>query len=134
MGAANDKKVLGLKTLIAEKKEKLEKAKFVPITNCSIEFEGVRSNIQVLSKDQLTLLLIRLNAYWLSMIDLGIHECPISGYDLRDWITDVKLRVKVLNIKKEEENLRALERKLETLLSDDKKTELELSSIEALLK
>lgn len=134
MGAANDKKILGLKTLIAEKKEKLEKAKFVPITNCSIEFEGVRSNIQVLGKDQLTLLLIRLNAYRLSMVDLGIDECPISGYDLKDWITDIKLRVKVLDLKKEEESLKALERKLETLLSDDKKTELELSSIASMLK
>jgi len=66
--------------------------------------------------------------------DLDIKVCNISGYTVQDWITDIKSRIDVLAQKIEEDNLKALEKKLETLLSDDKRTSLELDSIEALLK
>jgi hypothetical protein len=133
MGSANDKKILALRAKIEEKKNKIEKTKFVPITNCSIELDGIRHNIQVLSKDQLTFLLIKLNSYFLSMIDLESNyktvSCNISGYSIKEWLTDIKLKLDVLSQKNEEANLKALENKLNTLLSEDKKTEIELESI-----
>jgi uncharacterized membrane protein len=67
----NDKRILDLKKKIETKKESLNKVtKFLPITNCSIESEGNRYNIQVLSKEQLIQLLVKLNSLYLSYHDL----------------------------------------------------------------
>lgn len=46
---------------------------------------------------------------------------------------DVKKRIVMLKSKETERELKAAENKLNTLLSEDKKTELEIDSIEALL-
>lgn len=78
--------------------------------------------------------MVRLNSYRMSAADLGLDKFEISGYDLNDWITDVKARLEVIATKIEENNLKAMEAKLDKLLSEDKKTELELDSIAELLK
>ena len=44
-----------------------------------------------------------------------------------------KMKIAVLAQKEEEASLRAMEGKLNALLSDDKKTELELTAIESML-
>ena len=45
----NDELILQLKKQIEDKKKALRATeKFTPITNCSIELDGVRQNIQVL--------------------------------------------------------------------------------------
>jgi hypothetical protein len=133
MGTANDKKVLELKAKIQEKRDKFEKVKFTSLTNCSLELDGVRNNILIMDKDFLTLLLIKLNSYRMSMVDLGVEELNIGGYAIQDWISDIQLKLKVIAQKSEEEKLKILEKKLGTLLSEDKKTELELTSIASLL-
>ena len=46
----------------------------------------------------------------------------------------MKARLEVIATKREENNLKAMETKLDKLLSEDKKTELELDSIAELLK
>lgn len=130
----NDDKIIALKDQIAIKKRELAKSiKFVPVTNCSIEFEGTRSNIQTLNKDQLIILAVKLNSYKLSADDLKI-EYVVSGYKVSDWLTDIMSRVAILERKEEETKLKTMESKLDTLLSSEKKTELEVSEIEALLK
>lgn len=133
--AKNDEKILGLKAQIAAKKAQIGKAKrFSPITNCSLELDGVRYNIQVLTKDQLTFTLVRLNSYRLSAKDLAIDDFSLSGYLVTEWISDIKQRIDALNIRENEAALREMEAKLDRLLSDEKKTELEIDEIEALLK
>jgi hypothetical protein len=131
--AANDKKILDLKNTIATKKSKIKSIKFVPSTNCSLDFDGTRFNIHTLSADALTLLLIKLNSLVLSMNDLKISSLIISGYSVQSWITDIKVKLEIIAQKEEENNLKALESKLSTLLSNDKRTELELEAIEKLL-
>ncbi len=131
----NDQRILELKKLIETKKEQLGKSlRFTPLTNCSLELEGERYNINVLSKEQLTMLMIRLNMYRLSAKDLSIASIEFSGYDVLDWITDIKAKIEILSRKDEERNLKAMEDKLVKLLSDGKKVELELNEIESLLK
>jgi hypothetical protein len=132
----NDQRILELKKQIEIKKEKLKQSeRFSPITNLSIEFEGDRYNLNVLQKQELINLLIRLNIYLISAKDLGIEtEYIISGYKLEDWITDIKAKMDILSRKDEERNLKALEDKLTKLLSEDKKVELELNEIADLLK
>jgi hypothetical protein len=135
MGNANDTKILELKAQIKEKKNKLKKLKkFVPITNCSIEVDTVRYNLQVLNKEQLITLLVKLNSIRLSVVDLELEEYFISGYKIEDWISDIKSRLEILSLKEEENKLLVLENKLHTLLSTDKKVELEIDSIESMLK
>jgi hypothetical protein len=136
MSNLNDKKIMELKKQIAEKKVKLEGInRFVPITNCSIELDGQRYNLQVLQKDQIVELMVRVNLYLMSAKDLELLEIyTISGYKPEDWIIDLKARLDILSKKDEERKLKAMEEKLDRLLSDEKKTELELDEIESLLK
>jgi hypothetical protein len=130
---ANDKKILDLKNTLATKKLKIKSTKFIPSTNCSLDLDGTRFNIHTLGPDALTLLLIKLNALVLSMNDLKISSLTISGYSILSWIADIKTKLEIIAQKEEENNLKGLESKLSTLLSSDKRTELELEAIEKLL-
>jgi hypothetical protein len=136
MGNQNDVKIMELKTQIREKKNKLKKQKrFNPVTNCSIEIDGFRYNLQVLTKDQLISLLVKINSYKMSALDLKlVDDYLISGYKTDEWITDIKLKLDIISYREEESKLLVLENKLHTLLSNDKKVELEIDSIESMLK
>lgn len=132
----NDDRILELKKQVEDKKKEIasKKTRFVPVTNCILEMDGSTLNLNVLSESALFFLMVRLNSYRMSAADLGLDKFEISGYDLNDWITDVKARLEVIATKIEENNLKAMEAKLDKLLSEDKKTELELDSIAELLK
>lgn len=132
----NDKKILELKKQISDKKRSLStEARFIPITNCSIELRGDRCNINVLTKEQLVLLMIELNLYTMSAKDLGlVKPVDISGYVIDDWIADIRAKLYVIAYKDEENKLKIMESKLDKLLSNEKKTELEIDEIAELLK
>ena len=132
----NDEKIIVLKKQIEEKKAKINKSqRFMPITNCSIEVDGVRHNIQVLTKDQIISLLVKLNSYAMSADELGILlDYNISGFNVMDWIKDLESKLEFLSRKEEENKLKVMESKLDQLLSNEKKTELELDEIENMLK
>ena len=127
----NDDKIMELKAQIKEKKAKLKSLKkFTPVTNCSLEFDGIRYNLHVLSKDTTIPLLVKLNMHRLSAVDLGIlDDYVISGYKIEEWIADIKAKLDFLSQKEEESKLQMLENKLTALLSLDKKVELELDEI-----
>ena len=96
--------------------------------------DGITINLNVCSDDALVLLLIRLNSYLMSAVDLGMSDFEISGYSITAWIKDIKSKLEVSSLKKEEADLKKMEGKLDKLLSDDKKTELEIDEIANLLK
>lgn len=129
----NDERVLQLKKIIDDKKAELKSVKrFTPITNCVLDLEGQKYNLNVLQLADLKLLLIKLNMYLISAKDLGI-KFEIAGYNIAEWITDIKSKIEIFEHKKKESELKALETKLDKMLSDEKKTELELDEITALL-
>lgn len=129
----NDERVLQLKKVIGEKKAELKSVKrFTPITNCVLDLEGQKYNLNVLQLADLRLLLVRLNMYLISAKDLGI-KLEIAGYNIDEWITDIKSKIEIFEYKKKESELKTLEAKLDKMLSDEKKTELELDEIAALL-
>jgi len=132
----NDDKILKLKKQIDEKKINIGKSrKFTPVTNCSIELDGVRHNIQVLSKDQIVSLVVKLNSYAMAAKELDLLEqYNINGYNVNDWIADLKAKYDFINRRDEEQKLKAMESKLDLLLSNEKKVEIEINEIEALLK
>lgn len=130
----NDIKILKLKEQIAKKKEELKDIeRFSPVTNCSIELEGVRYNLNVLPKDQLQFLAIKLQSFKSAAEVLKV-KLDISGFYVGDWIDDILSKLKILNIKEEKANLKQMESKLDRLLSNEKKVELEINEIEELLK
>ena len=132
----NDDRILELKKQIDTKKKSISerKIRFSPETNCVLNMDGMTININVCSDDALLLLLIRLNSYLMSAVDLGMNDFEISGYSVTAWINDIKSKLEVSGLKKEESDLKKMESKLDKLLSDDKKTELEIDEIAAMLK
>lgn len=138
MTQKNDERILELKKQIADKKENLGKEKrFVPVTTCMLELFGREINLHTItSVKDINKVLIELNMYSMSGGDLGIDEdeIEISGFKLSEWIRDVDMKRDSLIYKSERAKLKKLNDQLYKLLSDDKKTELEIDSIEALLK
>ena len=131
----NDERILLLRKQIEAKKEKLGKSKrFSPITNCHIEIEGKRYNLHSLNKVELVRLQVILNMYRLSVVDLGLESFETSGYELSDWMEDIKSRLEILSRAEEEKSLKRMEKKLSDLLSERKKVELELDEMESMLK
>ena len=132
----NDEKIIKLKQQIEEKRNKLGNLKrFTPITNCILELDGITTNIQILPKEKLALLLVKLNLYKMSMEDLNMSfdKIMISGYDIRDWIIDILAKIDIISYKEEEQKLKTMESKLVELLSKEKKTELAIDEIEKML-
>lgn len=136
MNANNDNRIIELKKQIETKRKQLSEKtnRFSPETNCILEFKGTTYNINACSAEMLTLLLVELNMYIMSAADLGVALPVLSGYPIEIWMTDIKNKISVLSVKQEESNLRKMEVKLDKLLSDDKKTELELDEIASLLR
>ena len=132
----NDDRILELKKQIGAKKKSISerKVKFIPETNCVLNMDRMTINLNVCSDDALLLLLIRLNSYLMSAKDLNMADFEISGYSVTAWIKDIKSKLEVSGLKKEESDLKKMESKLDKLLSDDKKTELEIDEIAALLR
>lgn len=132
----NDDRILELKKQIEDKRKAIseKKIRFVPETNCILNMDGMTINLNVCSDDALVLLLIRLNSYLMSAVDLGMPDFEISGYSVTDWIKDIKSKLEVSGLKREEADLKKMESKLDKLLSDDKKTEIEIDEIASLLR
>lgn len=136
MAQKNDDRIMQLKEQIEKKREELaasNTSRFIPITNCLLVIDKTTYNLHV---DSSELLLIKLNSMRLSAKDLGIdtNKLMISGYSLDNWITDVKNNLSIQNYRTEKKKLDYLEKQLTALLSDDKQTELQIDSLEELLK
>jgi hypothetical protein len=130
MSEKNDSVILDLKKKIEEKKALLKKAeKFNPVTNCSLSLRGQVYNLNVLTAESLAVLVCDLNAIRMSAIEMAMHDLTISGYHINEWIRDGSDRLTILRRKEEEAKLRALETKLDTLMSEDKRAEIELDKI-----
>lgn len=132
----NDDRILELKKQIEEKKTALaeKNVRFSPETNCILILDGATYNLNVLNDESLTFLKIKLYTYKKAVAEMKITDFKISGYSLDDWISDINKKLETHEVKQKQNELKAMEAKLDKLLSDDKKTELELDDIAALLK
>lgn len=131
MATQNDEVILGLKKEIEEKKKLLNKeSKFNPITNCSILLDGSRYNIHALNKEGILLLIAKLKSLETALKAVMPEEkLVIEGYGVEDWLTDLRAKFEILNVSNEKTRLQKLEQKLHTLLSIDKKVELEIEDL-----
>lgn len=137
MAVKNDERILELKKQIEEKKNELGKQpRFTPVTTCLFNREGCRVNIHTLtSVKDINSLLVFFNTYAMSAKDLDIDcaEVELDGFSVLDWMEDLKSKKAVVEYSTKKEQLTALEKKLDKLLSDDKKTELEIEAIADLI-
>ena len=131
----NDDRILVLKKLIEEKKKALleRKVRFTPVTNCILTLGQQTYNLNVCDEDVLTMLMVRLNLYLMSAKELDVTLPKFNDYDIKVWIDDIKNKLEVLSYKKEEKELKANQEKLDKLLSDEKRVELEIDEIATML-
>lgn len=127
----NDDRILELKKQIETKKKDLSgrKVRFLPETNCVLDLDGNKYNLNVLDDGALMFLMLKLNLYNMSADNLKMPHPILSGYPVDLWINDIKSKLAVAGMKREEADLKKMEAKLDKLLSDDKKTELEINEI-----
>lgn len=133
----NDEKILALKKTIEKRKEELgKKEPFAPLTSCSLDFEGTRYNLHAINDmNTLAYIMCKLHALEMAATDLEIDSSMLvlSGFSVSDWMHDLKAKTALVKRQTKENELKAFEKKLDALLSADKKTELEIDSIAELL-
>lgn len=137
MATKNDAMILVLQDKIAKKKDKITNpGKFVPVTTCIFNLYGEKVNIHTLDITQLSQWLITFKM----MIDtsktidgMSIEDVMIDGYNVSEWYNDLLLKYQIIKYDNEMKELRVLENKLSKMLSSDKKVELELAEIAALI-
>lgn len=138
MSIKNDERILMLKKQIDEKKQGLGKQpRFSPITTCIFTaLNGNKVNIHALtSVKDINALLVFFNMYVISANELGLDcgDVTFDGFSVMDWMEDLRSKKEVIEYTSQKEQLTTLEKKLEKLLSDDKKTELEIEAIANLI-
>lgn len=133
----NDDRILTLKKQIDEKKKELGKQpRFSPVTTCMFNYNGNRVNIHTLtSVKDINAMLVYFNIYAMSAkdLDIDLEDVRCDGFSVSDWMEDLNAKKTVVEYTEKKAQLTALEKKLDKLLSDDKKTELEIDAIADLL-
>ena len=137
MSTKNDEMILQLKKKVEEQKAELAKLPRTLQSETSTVFrtDAENLNLRVMSVEQLKLLKVKLHAYAMSAIDLeiGIDEVVISGFSIDKWMHDIDMQVSVLTRVEKEKKLKETEAALNRMLSDDKRTELELQELAKML-
>lgn len=122
---SNDKIILNLKKEIESQKAAISKAaKFIPITNLTLKIYGELWNFNVCSIDDF----YHLRATLQSLLNIGT-DYKISGYKLSEWLEDINAKITIKMINEEKAILTSREKRLEALLSNEAKVNLELQSI-----
>lgn len=137
MSTKNDEMILQLKKKVEEQKAELAKLPRTLQSETSTVFrtDAENLNLRVMSVEQLKLLKVKLHAYVMSAIDLeiGIDEVIVSGFSIDKWMHDIDMQISVLTRVEKEKKLKETEATLNRLLSDDKRTELELQELAKML-
>ena len=137
MATKNDERIIELKKIIEKKREELNNmhSRFSPKTTCILEIDGETYNLNV-STQNLAYLLVKINALIKSAesLNMSAEEVTISGFSLADWFDDIKSKKDSIDYREKKRELSIIENKLNSLLSNDKQTELQIDSLEALLK
>lgn len=139
-----DERVVKLMAEVKSRRAKVAKLQKPSwLTSCSLELPGRdRLNIQVCTdlyhlSFAAGILMNIVQTTQAGEEALGLKlKSPImwQNYPIDDWISDIRLRVQVIQIKSEQDKLAALEEKLKTVTSEDQRREMALDEIEKDLK
>lgn len=134
----NDDKILILKEQIENKKKALGKQpRFSPTTTCVFTYNNSKINIHTLSSiKEIDMMIVYFNIYIMSAKDLRIdcNNVCFDGFSVLDWIEDLNSKKRMIEYNEKKQQLNMLEKKLDKLLSDEKKTELEIDAIASLIE
>lgn len=130
----NDEKIIELRDKIEKKKAELHSCRFVPVSNCIFEFDGIKWNINVMSFDELILMACKFYQIKSAIADLRLPDVILSSNNIGVLLEDILLRIRSLSVAKEKKSLQEMENKLTLLLSREKQTELEIRKFEDILK
>jgi hypothetical protein len=134
-----DAKVLKLMEEVKKRRERVGSLKKPQWnTSCSLQLPGHdRLNIQVCSDLSLLAFVCGTLNRMSQDITAAAKELDVQiepkwqNYAIQDWISDIKLRVRITQIKTEQDKLSALETKLKGLTSEDQRRKMALEEIEA---
>ena len=133
MSTKNDEMILQLKKKVEEQKTELAKLPRTLQSETSTVFrqDAENLNLRVMSIEQLKLLKVKLHAYTMAAADLEMEqdEVVISGFSIDKWMHDIDMQISVLTRTEKEKKLKETEATLNRMLSDDKRTELELQEL-----
>ena len=138
----HDKTVKFLMNEVKQKRKDLgTKKRFIPVTNAKFMFDNeTYMNLNVESNPYnyaraLAFLLMRQNYYNNACKQLGLAPDKFlwGGYTVKEWQTDFKARVEILDWKSRKSKLDSIEKRLEALLSEEGKTAAALDDITSLL-
>ena len=136
MATKNDERIIELKKIIEKKREELNNmhSRFAPKTNCILQLDGETYNLNV-STQNLAYLLVKINALIKSAesLNLSAEYITISGFSLAEWFDDIKSKKDSIDYRDKKRELATIENKLNSLLSSDKQTELQIDNLELLL-
>jgi len=140
MSSEKDKLVDELFEIIQKKKEEIKKIEKPDWkTNCSFVSPLLPTsqprNLRVLTDiSELTAMvsdLLVVKDYNSKAAEILDVDATINwnGSTIEDWISDIKTRVSIVNIAKKKKELDALEKRLDKLVSKEKREEMELAAI-----
>ena len=125
--------ILQLKKKVEEQKTELAKLPRTLQSETSTVFrqDAENLNLRVMSIEQLKLLKVKLHTYIMAATDLEMEqdEVVISGFSIDKWMHDIDMQISVLTRVEKEKKLKETEATLNRMLSDDKRTELELQEL-----
>jgi len=138
-----DQAVMKLLEKIKEKESKLNlpKKRTQWKTNCTLKHEEHKTtNIQTIRDFSVlidicaALLLVKKNTKEASETLGLVFKNDYLGYPIDDWIYDLKTRVNMLKLEEEKKEIKRLNDRINNLVSEDQRRELELKEIENILK
>ena len=141
MAKKNDNLVVELLKKVEEKKAQIKKIKNPDFkTNLSLPIDGTntRVNLNVANLELLFRILVDLE----TRVEMSesvskkydvVFENAWHGYTLEDWRDDVVLKIRQKQAQRQVDELKVVETKLNGLMSEDKRTNLELEKLSTLL-
>ena len=128
----NDDKILELKRKIELEKAKLkEVSNYTPKTTCVYRInDDVKFNIRTMSVNELNQMLIVVQTLICTAVPMNLMDTEFSGFTLAEWKADIIGLRDQKKIMERKAAIAQYESKLQSMLSDDKKTELEIAAIE----
>lgn len=143
MSAEKDKLIDQLIAIAKEKKAEIERTeKPTWKTNCMFgtEMSSVKTNIRTVSSaGELVKIARQVISHEKDHAEankiLGTSEpFDYAGFSKQDWMDDLKTRVNQINLTEKKKELEMIEKKLDSMISKERREELELASIVKTLK
>lgn len=100
------------------------------ITTCTFN----NMNVQTASREVIMSMvqqLVTLDMVYerMAKLEFGSPERKYNGFSFEDWFSDLSKRLKVIEAREKETKLNAIEEKLNTLVSPEKRREMELAEL-----